>query len=643
MDEKSLTPQEIKLQQLKEILPEAFAEEKVDWEKLKATLGEDINFANERYVLNWAGKSEAFKILQAPTTKTLIPNKKESVNFNDTEHIFIESENLEALKILQKSYFGKIKMIYIDPPYNTGNDSFIYSDKFSETKAEYEKRIGDKDEKGYLTKDGFFRKNSKENGQYHSNWLNMMYPRLFLAKNLLKQDGVIFISIDDNEVHNLRLLMNEVFGEENFEGHIHWRRRHNQPNDKTKMIGLVAEHIICYAKSSVDLKILGVGKLPVTGKFSNPDNDPKGDWASKPWKVGSDQSGSEYTIITPTGISFTEEWMGEKNTYKKLLIDNRIIFTKNEDGLPRKKYYKFEREEEGQSATNWWTHEIFGHNQEGNDELTSIFNGKKNIFSNPKPARLIKALCQIAKVESKDIVLDYFAGSGSLGDCMFKYFEELNGKFILIQLPELTDKKSEAHKAGYKTIADIAKERIRRAGKKIQKEINNKIKSKRKDIKALESQLDIDGKEEKIKNLKNEIKKLKKQDLGFKVLKLQKSNFKQWQQIQDNDALRLEKQMELFVDPISENATIENMVYELLLKSGKDLNSKLEHKENYYCVNGNELILMLKKASQEIVDAVIKEKPQKVVALDRLFKGNDQLKTNTSLQMKDAEIEFKTI
>ena len=216
MDGKSLTPQEIKLQQLKEILPEVFAEGKVDWEKLKATLGEDINFANERYVLNWAGKSEAFKVLQSPTTKTLVPDKNQSVNFDKTDNIFIEGENLEVLKVLQKSYFGKVKMIYIDPPYNTGNDSFIYPDKFSETKAEYEKRVGDKDEEGYLTKEGMFQKNSKENGQYHSNWLNMMYPRMFLAKNLLRQDGVIFISIDDNEVHNLRLLMNEVFGEENF-------------------------------------------------------------------------------------------------------------------------------------------------------------------------------------------------------------------------------------------------------------------------------------------------------------------------------------------------------------------------------------------------------------------------------------------
>jgi adenine-specific DNA-methyltransferase len=205
MDGQSLTPDKVKQEQLKVLFPEVFSEGKIDWEKLKATFGEDITFSNERYVLNWAGKSDAFKVLQSPTTKTLIPAKDQSINFDESENIFIEGENLEVLKVLQKSYFGKIKMIYIDPPYNTGSDSFIYPDKFSETKEEYQKRVGDKDEEGYMTKDGMFRKNSKENGQYHSNWLNMMYPRLFLAKNLLKDDGIIFVSIDDNEVHNLRL------------------------------------------------------------------------------------------------------------------------------------------------------------------------------------------------------------------------------------------------------------------------------------------------------------------------------------------------------------------------------------------------------------------------------------------------------
>src|SRR5690606_20480066 len=251
MDGTSLTPEQEKINALRQVLHEAYSEGKIDWEKLKATLGEDINFANERYVLNWAGKSDAFKVLQAPTTKTLVPAKDESVNFNETENIFIEGENLEVLKVLQKSYFGKVKMIYIDPPYNTGNDHFIYPDKFSETKDEYEKRVGDKDEEGYMTKDGMIKKNSKENGQYHSNWMNMMYPRLFLAKNLLKKDGVIFISIDDNEAHNLIMMMNEVFGEENFIASLAVQLNPRGRN-LDKFIAKTHEFVLVYAKNASD-------------------------------------------------------------------------------------------------------------------------------------------------------------------------------------------------------------------------------------------------------------------------------------------------------------------------------------------------------------------------------------------------------
>ena len=247
MDGKSLSITDEKLGRLKEILPEAFTENKIDWEKLKAALGDDIEFKNERYVLNWAGKSDAFRALQAPSTDTLVPCKEESVNFDTTGNIFIEGENLEVLKVLQKAYFGKIKMIYIDPPYNTGNDTFIYPDRFSESREEYLNRIGDKDEIGLMTREGLFRKNSKDSGHYHSNWLSMMYPRLFLARNLLRDDGVIFVSIDDNEVHNLRLLMNEVFGEENFVDCITWNKRIPK-NDKG--IGSIHEYILIYVKNS---------------------------------------------------------------------------------------------------------------------------------------------------------------------------------------------------------------------------------------------------------------------------------------------------------------------------------------------------------------------------------------------------------
>jgi adenine specific DNA methylase Mod len=239
-----------KVKELKKIFPEVITEGKVDFEQLKATLGEEINTDNERYVLNWAGKSEAFRVLQQPTTATLAPAPKESINFDTTENIFIEGENLEVLKILQKSYYGKIKMIYIDPPYNTGNDSFIYPDKFAESKEEYLKQIGEKDEEGYLLKEGLFRKNSKENGQFHSVWLSMMYPRLFLARNLLRDDGVIFISIDDNEVHNLRMVMNEIFGEENFVACV---ADINNPKGRSddKYIATAHEYVLIYKKMEI--------------------------------------------------------------------------------------------------------------------------------------------------------------------------------------------------------------------------------------------------------------------------------------------------------------------------------------------------------------------------------------------------------
>ena len=631
MDGKSLTPQELKLQQLKEILPEAFAEGKVDWEKLKATLGEDINFANERYVLNWAGKSESFKVLQAPTTKTLVPDKKESVNFDETENIFIEGENLEVLKVLQKSYFGKVKMIYIDPPYNTGNDSFIYPDKFSETKAEYEKRVGDKDEEGYLTKDGMFRKNSKENGQYHSNWLNMMYPRLFLAKNLLKQDGVIFISIDDNEVHNLRMMMNEVFGEENLLSVIAVNRTSEiaSGNNVSKH-----EYVIAFAKNLLNVKVDGIEKYTVSrGTVGNAEQTmpiiefPAGlpcynlDDGTYPVTRKIEGSSENIENIEPIevkdgklakAVKLKAKWRSS-NDMRNFFDNNCQPTVAKINGIIEEIYFENNRfNPQIKKKTFEKISSLFLDNKRGSEDLKKL---DLNLFDYPKSMVFIKNIIEKFNLKN-EIILDFFAGSATLSHAIMEMnADKSSRKYICIQMQELTDKKSNMFKEGYQTISQFAIERIKRAG--------NFIKEKDKSNNS---------------------------DLGFKVLKLSESNFKQWQQIKGKDAEALEEQMLNFVDPVTENATTENMVYELLLKSGKDLNSNLEHKnvplsraEGYYCVNDNELIFMLEKATQEIVDAIIEENPQKVVALDRLFKDNDQLKTNTSLQMRDAEIEFKTI
>ena len=642
----SQTPQELKLQQLKKILPEAFTEGKVDWEKLKATLGEDVNFANERYVLNWAGKSEAFKVLQTPTSKSLIPAKNESVNFEETEHIFIEGENLEVLKVLQKSYFGKVKMIYIDPPYNTGNDSFIYPDKFSETRSDYEKRVGDKDEEGYMTKDGMFKRNSKENGQYHSNWLNMMMPRLYLAKNLLQQDGVIFVSIDDNEVHNLRLLMNEVFGEENFVASIIWEKKFAPSND-AKWFSDNHDYVLAFTKSKDDWRpnLLKRGEEAIK-RYRNPDNDPRGVWVSGDMTVKTYSEKYDFMITTPSGREVSPPegicWRFSKKRVQELIKDNRVWFGENGHNVPRLKRFLSEVKD-GVTPMTIWKHKDVGHNQEAFQEVRKLFEGQQ-FFSTPKPVRLMKQIASIGS-DSNDIILDFFAGSGTSAHAVMDLNKQDGGnrKCISVQLPELTEENSEAYKAGYKTIADISKERIRRAGKKIEKEIKQEIEKIATQIAKLQSELPTEETQSEIETLKTRIEQLKSQDLGFKVLKLGESNFKQWQQVVGNDAKALEEQMKLFVDPVAESATTENMVYELLLKSGKDLNSTIEHKDSFHCINGNELVLLLEEATQEIVDNVIALKPIKVIALDKLFKGNDQLKTNTVLQMKDVGVEFKTL
>lgn len=459
------TNTELFLSLVGQYFPEAIKDGEVDFAALKEEMGEFSEVGSEHYDFTWAGKQAAKKeALGDIYGRTLRYKPEDSLNPDTTENIYIEGDNLEALKLLRRNYHGRIKMIYIDPPYNTGND-FVYRDDFTMTEDEIAELSGN------VVNGERLQKNLKDDAKFHTKWLNNMYPRLKLSRELLSDDGVIFISIDDCEVENLKKICNEVFGQCNFEGHIHWRRRHNQPNDKTKMIGIVAEHIIVYAKNSVYLKSVGVGKLDLTATFSNPDNDPKGPWASKPWKVGSDQSGSKYSITTPNGTVLEGEWMGEEKTYIEYLAEGRIYFPKGGDGMPRKKYYQFEREEEGQCATNWWSHEQFGHNQGANDCMTSLF-GVKNIFSNPKPIELLRSLIKIGNVKDDDIVLDFFSGSASVAHAVMKLNSENDGKrrYILIQLPEETDEKSEAYKAGYKNICEIGKERIRRAVAKIHKE-----------------------------------------------------------------------------------------------------------------------------------------------------------------------------
>lgn len=626
MDGKSLDIAEEKLGQLREIIPEAFTENKIDWEKLRAALGGEIEFKNERYVLNWAGKSDAFRALQAPSTDTLVPCQEESVNFDTTGNIFIEGENLEVLKVLQKSYFGKIKMIYIDPPYNTGNDNFIYPDRFAESKEEYLSRIGDKDETGLMTREGLYRKNSKDSGHYHSNWLSMMYPRLFLARNLLRDDGVIFVSIDDNEVHNLRLLMNEVFGEENFVSAIIWKKRSTPPNDQ--IIGAQHEYIVVYCKNldllNLNLRLRTSDQL---SRYKNPDNHPKGPWT--PGDLMANVKGGRYVeslyfpIVNPrTGQehfpSSNGNWRFNGEKINELINNNEIYFGDDDQGRPKLKRFLCDVKE-GITWTTLW--DFVPLNTNGSKEMNAIF-GNQATFENPKPTGLIMEVIK-AGMNKGDLILDFFAGSCTTAHAVLALNKEDastgsaqagNRKFICVQLPEKCDENSEAFKAGYKTIAEIGKARIRRVIKKIQEEQAGK--------------LDLEGSGAR--------------DLGFKVFKLRESNFKIWRTNIETEE-ELIAQMQQHLEPLDENAKTSDVLYELLIKSGVQLTAKIKEQNGYILVNENEVALMLEKADDKVIKQIIAVKPQKVFTLDRLFKNNDKLKTNTALQMKDAGIDFKVI
>ncbi len=512
MDGKSLNITENKLNRLKEVIPEAFTENRIDWEKLKASLCDDIEFINERYVLNWAGKSDAFRVLQTPSTATLFPCKEESVNFDDTENLFIEGENLEVLKVLQKAYYGKIKMIYIDLPYNTGNDHFIYPDRFSESKEEYLGRIGDKDETGFMTREGLFRKNSKDSSHYHSNWLSMMYPRLFLARNLLKDDGVIFVSIDYNEVHNLRLLMNEVFGEENFVDCIIWKKRYGG-GAKEKYLVSLHEYAILYAKNIDLLDPIFVPNNPESVeryyKLKDDKYDLRGPYRTHPLeatKSMGDRPNLVFPITAPdkTKVLPKRQWLWSQNRVQKALEEKELEFIKGKDGwtVHTKQYLKDTQGNIRQSKAFSIIDNVF--TQHGTNEIIDLF-GSAKYFAFPKPTGFVKPLLTIGTTGyEEDIILDFFSGSCTTAHAVFDLNKEDNGnrKFICIQLQETCAENSETYEAGYKTIADTGKERIRRVIKKIEEEKRSKP--------------DLFTKDKA------------KQDLGFKVFKLRGSNFKIW-------------------------------------------------------------------------------------------------------------------
>ena len=587
---------------LQEKFPSCFVEGKLDFDKLKELTSEFTDNRNEKFTFSWAGRADSIKNIQTPTHGTLIPQKDESINFDDTENIFIEGENLEVLKLLQKSYTGKVKMIYIDPPYNTGKD-FIYKDDFKSNLESYLSQTGQSKEGVKLTS------NPESSGRFHSNWISFMYPRLFLARELLKDDGVIFVSIDDGEINNLRNIMNEIFGEENFVATIIWQKNYSPRND-TKYFSDMHDYIICYAKQKNTDTNEGWKRnlLPRTEeqnlRYTNRDNDKRGVWKAENFTVKTYSAAYDYSITTPSGKIVKPPkgrcWRSSKETFEKLVQENRIWFGEKGEGIPAKKSFLSDVQQ-GRVPVTLWLRDEVGDNQEASKELKTLFDIPP--FDTPKPTRLIRKIIELStNPNENDIILDFFAGSGTTSNStLSKNFEDKgNRKFILIQLPEKID--DERIKNDFDTIANVCKERIRRVIKNIQKE----------------------NKQQKLNSKQN-------QDLGFKVFKLTKSNYKIWEEVQDE--AKLKDQLKLFEDPLIENYKDMDVIYEIIIKEGYSLNSKIEEvSENpnkIYKVSDGEFFFYVtldEKIDEKALDDLNLDKNIMFVCLDLAI--NDSQKTN---------------
>jgi len=589
----------------------------IDFDLLKQQLSKELVEDNEeRYTLNWPWKKASLLKANTPIEKTLRPCREDSVNFDTTENLYLEWDNFEVLKILQESYLWKIKMIYIDPPYNTGKD-FVYKDNFKKSKDEYEDDLWTEDEEGWK-----LFKNTDTNGRFHSDWLSMMYERLTVARDLLKDDWVIFMSIDDNEVHNLRKIADEVFGEENFESMISWRRRSNQPNDDSKMIAKVTEYILVYAKNSSALKNNKTFyKLPLSEKrlndYTNPDNDIRWEWSSTPWWASKWQGWSKYEIITPKWTIYNEVWLWNLAKYNEALKNNLIIFPNKWEWKPRKKIFKSERMAKWQSAIDFWINWLYWDNLIANSELKNLF-WEERVFDFQKPTVLIKKFLKLT-TKNDDIILDFFSGSATTADAVMNFNrEEWNDiKYICVQLKEETDEKSEAFKAWYKNICEIWKERIRRSWKKIIEE--NKEELEKREIPL---------------------------DTWFRVYKTDSSNMK--------DVFYHPNELEqwnLFdmISNIKEDRSSEDLLTQVILDLGLTLDMPIEKKEilgnDVYFVAWNSLVACFdKNIDFGIVDEIAKNEPLRVVFRDSCFKtDSDRINFENRFKKLSGESDIRVI
>ena len=566
----------------------------VDFDMLKQELSDYVvEGLQERYQFTWPDKKKAMLAANAPINKTLRPCREESVDFDNTENLYIEGDNLEVMKLLQETYLGKVKMIYIDPPYNTGND-FVYNDDFAQEAEEYMANSGQYSEEGNRLV-----ANTESNGRFHTDWLNMMYPRLKLAKDLLKDDGVIFISIDDCEYSNLKKICDEIFGTNNFIASIVWQKKTSP--DARMNISAAHDYILVYGKHNRTGEFL-FNYFPYTGErldgYRNPDNDPRGDWASVDMtgQTGRAPKTQFYEITTPSGKKYLPPegrcWALALETYLNLVADNRIWFGENGDNRPRVK--KFLSEANGQRPWTWWDNKFASYNQESNKELMKLFNGKL-VFDNPKPVKLLeKLLLMTSKSDEKHIIMDFFSGSASIAEAVIRMNLKDNGNrnFICVQIPELISSKGNQFKAnnialdmGFKTICEIGKERIRRAGQKIKE-----------DNPLTTQELDI----------------------GFRVLKLDSSNM---EDIYYTPKEYMEKEISLFVDNVKADRSSEDLLFQVMLDLGTSLSSKIVKKEIagkevFDVANGHIMACFDKDVSDDVITAIAKEKPSYFVMRD---------------------------
>ena len=612
LDGLSMNIEQTNLDKLRSEFPECVSEGKLDIDKLLSLCGEYIDNDFEKYKFEWKGKAECLRLAQKRSTGTLRPCPEESVDWDTTRNLYIEGDNLEVLKLLQTAYYRKVKMIYIDPPYNTGND-FVYADDFADPMARY------KEVTQQTTKS-----NPETMGRYHTNWLNMMYPRLRLAANLLRDDGVIFISIDDVEIDNLKKLCNEIFGEENFVAQFIWQSRQNKDNRNITGVSIDHEYVVCYTKQFGHRVFRGTDRK--TEQYKNPDNDPRGPWTSANMvglATADARPNLHYDLINPAdGRNYgcpEKGWRYDRNTMNRLIQEGRIIWPDNPDGRPRKKSFLNELSDNLPGFSSIFSTGVYTNT--ATKEIGGLFN--RYLFDFPKPVEIIKQL--ISQVSNTDdTILDFFSGSATTAHAVMQLNAEDGGnrRFILVQIPELCDEKSEAYKAGYKNICEIGKERIRRAGKKI-----------------LEEHIQVTMDEDK-----------SPLDVGFRVFKLDTSNLKTWDAtpIEDEQLDLLYQRMNSMIHRVKPERTDLDMIYEIMLKLGVPLTYSVTsfsvNNKTVYGVGDDCLLLvcLAEDVQPEDIEQMAEYAPAKIIISRDSF-ADDTAMANAYYILRDHGIELKLV